>query len=129
MLEMAQVEYIRYLRNKEGLSIAEIARRVQVSWPTAKKYADADCIEYQKGPKKKRVAPVMGPYMEVVDAWLQEDERVNKKQRRTAKMIYEQLCKDAMIELCAREGSAASVAEHLGTSRSTLYKWKKGTAC
>jgi len=91
---MAQVEYIRYLRNKEGLSIAEIARRVQVSWPTAKKYADADCIEYQKGPKKKRVAPVMGPYMEVVDAWLQEDERVNKKQRRTAKMIYEQLCKE-----------------------------------
>jgi transposase InsO family protein/transposase-like protein len=33
--------------------------------------------------------------------------------------------KSAVIELCAREGAAASVAERLGTSSSSLYKWKK----
>lgn len=33
--------------------------------------------------------------------------------------------KDAVIELCAREGSAAAVADKLGVSRISLYKWKK----
>ncbi|MBC3796874.1 helix-turn-helix domain-containing protein [Acetobacterium tundrae] len=33
--------------------------------------------------------------------------------------------KDAVIELCAREESAAAVADKLGTSRCNLYSWKK----
>jgi transposase InsO family protein/transposase-like protein len=33
--------------------------------------------------------------------------------------------KDAVIELCTREGSAAAVADRLGTCRYSLYKWKK----
>ncbi len=33
--------------------------------------------------------------------------------------------KDAVIELCAREGSAAAVADRFGASRISLYKWKK----
>lgn len=32
--------------------------------------------------------------------------------------------KDAVIELCAREGSASTIAEKVGTSRTSLYKWK-----
>jgi putative transposase len=33
--------------------------------------------------------------------------------------------KDAVIELCTRKGSAANVADRLGTCRYSLYKWKK----
>jgi putative transposase len=33
--------------------------------------------------------------------------------------------KEAVIELCTREGSAAVVAEKIGISRGGLYKWKK----
>jgi len=33
--------------------------------------------------------------------------------------------KDAVIELCVREGAAAAVADKLRTSRISLYKWKK----
>ena len=34
--------------------------------------------------------------------------------------------KDAVIELCTRKGSAEAVATTHGTSRTSLYKWKKG---
>lgn len=60
--------------------------------------------------------------------WIDELAPGERKTRikRSAKVQFSQEQKrDAVIELCAREGSAASVAEHLGTSRSTLYKWKK----
>ena len=33
--------------------------------------------------------------------------------------------KDAVIELCARDGSAAVVADKFCASRISLYKWKK----
>ncbi|MFW6009486.1 MAG: hypothetical protein ACOCP8_09510, partial [archaeon] len=32
-------DYIKYLREVEGCSISEIARRVKINWRTAQKYA------------------------------------------------------------------------------------------
>ena len=90
MLEMSQIKDIKYLREKEGCSISEIARRVDINWRTAKKYADGD-VDLQNQGKKTRSKPVMGPYITILEAWIQEDFRFPKKQRRTAKAHYEQL--------------------------------------
>lgn len=90
MLKMAQTNYIKYLREEEGCTISEIAKRLNINWRTANKYADEE-ISYQERPTRKRKSPVMGPYMEIVDAWLEEDLRMPRKQRRTAKAIYNQL--------------------------------------
>ena len=92
MLKMSQINYIKRLREKEGCSISEIAERVDINWRTAKKYADGD-IDLQNEGRQTRSKPVMGPYLSILEAWIEEDFRAPKKQRRTAKAHYEQLKK------------------------------------
>ncbi len=40
MLAMAQVQYIKHLRDREDKSIAEVSQTAGIDWRTAKKYAD-----------------------------------------------------------------------------------------
>jgi hypothetical protein len=80
MLKMAQQEYIKFLHEAEGCTVSEIARQVGVHWRTAKRYADKDNWNKPLG-KRKSSSPVMGPYMEIVDAWLEEDQLLPRKQR------------------------------------------------
>ncbi|WP_159888748.1 IS21 family transposase [Paenibacillus puerhi] len=90
MLKMPQQEYIKFLREAEGCSVSEIARQVGVHWRTAKRYADKDNWNEQLG-KRKSSSPVMGPYMEIVDAWLEEDQLLPRKQRHTGVRIFQRL--------------------------------------
>ncbi len=89
---MAQIDYIKHLRENEGCSISEIARRVKINWRTAKKYADGK-VKIQEEKTQQREKPIMGPYLSLIEAWLEEDLRMPKKQRRTAKAIYRDLKK------------------------------------
>ncbi|NLX85800.1 MAG: IS3 family transposase, partial [Clostridiales bacterium] len=52
------------------------------------------------------------------------ERKVSIKRSAVVKFTQDQK-KDAVIELCTREGSAAAVADRLGTCRYSLYKWKK----
>jgi len=90
MLKMPQQQYIRFLREVEGCTIQEIADRFGVHWRTAKKYADQDDWNVSMTKRKSR-SPVMGPYMEIVDAWLEEDRLLPRKQRHTGVRIYQRL--------------------------------------
>ena len=87
---MPQTDYIKYLREVKGASINEIAAQVQCSWRTAKKYADGNINLQQQG-QRKCERPVIGPYEFWVEAWLEEDLRMPRKQRRTARKIYDML--------------------------------------
>lgn len=90
MLKVPQQEYIKYLREFEGLSISEIKERLNVNWRTAKKYADKE--DWNDSLKKtSRKSPVMEPYKEIVDTWLCEDRLIPRKQRHTAKAIFSRL--------------------------------------
>lgn len=90
MLKMPQQHYIKFLRESEGLSIDEIASQVKVNWRTAKKYADE--LNWNASlVKRKRNLPVMGPYMEIVDTWLEEDRLLPRKQRHTGVRIFQRL--------------------------------------
>jgi transposase len=90
MLKMPQQEYIKFLREAEGCSVSEIARQVGVHWRTAKRYADKNNWNEPLG-KRKSSSPVMGPYMEIVDAWLEEDQLLPRKQRHTGVRIFQRL--------------------------------------
>jgi len=60
--------------------------------------------------------------------WLDELAPGKRKARikhRAMVQFSQEQKKDAVIELCAREGTAAVVADRVGTSRGVLYKWKK----
>ncbi|MFL0248766.1 IS21 family transposase [Candidatus Clostridium stratigraminis] len=90
MLKVSQQEYIKYLREFEGLNISEIKERLDVNWRTAKKYADKDDWN-EPVMKTERKSPVMDSYKEIVDTWLSEDRLVPRKQRHTSKAIFNRL--------------------------------------
>jgi len=90
MLKMPQQQYIRFLREVEDCSVNEIAGRVGVHWRTAKKYADQ--TDWNASiTKRKSTSPVMGPFMEIVDTWLEEDRLLPRKQRHTGVRIFQRL--------------------------------------
>ena len=117
MLKMPQIDYIKYLREVEGCSISEIAKRVKINWRTAQKYADEE-VEIQNKKTQTREKPVMGPYLSLIEAWLKEDQRMPRKQRRTAKAIYKQLKKYTDFD-----GSVRSVRLYVSKKRKKTIKY------
>jgi transposase len=87
---MVDVEYIKK-RHEEGWAIRKIARQLEVSRQTVRKIlaAPAEPPRYQQ--RAARTAPVMGPYLAVVETWLAADETAPRKQRHTAKRVYDRL--------------------------------------
>ncbi|MFW6389880.1 MAG: IS21 family transposase [Halanaerobiales bacterium] len=119
MLKMPQIDYIKYLREVEGCSISEIANRVKINWRTAQKYADEE-VEIQNKKTQTREKPVMGPYLNLIEAWLKEDQRMPRKQRRTAKAIYKQLKKYTDFD-----GSVRSVRLYVSKKRKKIINANK----
>ena len=93
MLKVPQQEYIKYLREVEDMSVNEIKGHMNVNWRTAKKYADKN--DWNKPLVRiSRNAPVMEPFKEIIDTWINDDQLIPKKQRHTAKRVFERLCKE-----------------------------------
>lgn len=115
---MAQINYIKDLYEKEGLSLREIARQTGKDFRTVRKYA------YQENwnpPVKKLSAeefPVMGEYIPVVNRWLEEDEREPRKQRHSAKRVYDRLSKEL-----GYTGSYSSVKRYVGLRKAEMKKY------
>ena len=67
------------------------------------------------------------PCRDLLRAWIDEldpDSRQRVVGRAVSAPRPPQLKKQAVLELCTREGSAQAVAQKLGVSRPTLYNWK-----
>lgn len=118
MLAMAQKEYIKFLRDDEGLSINKIAKQMKVNWRTAKKYADRNDWNIKVKSRKKSY-PVLGPYLEIIDAWLEEDLRRPKKQRHTNIRIYQRL-----VEECGFTGGERTVTTYVANKKKELAEQK-----
>jgi transposase len=114
MLKMPQQQYIKYLREIEGLTINEIADILKIDWRTAKKYADKDDWNLAITPRYKK-CPVMEPFKEIVETWLIEDSHIPRKQRHTATQIYQRLVKEYGFT-----GSLRTVNEHVRRKRRDL---------
>ena len=90
MLKVPQQQYIKFLYENEEYSISEIARAMGVNWRTAKKYATKDDWNEPVCRRKSRY-PVLGPYLDIIDTWLTEEQALPRKQRYTAKRIFDRL--------------------------------------
>lgn len=89
MLKMEQYEQIRTAHRVYGEGIKAIARRTGHSRNTVRKALRSTFPTYQRhGPVSY---PVLGPYMQDIDAWLVGDTDQPKKQRHTAERIYQRL--------------------------------------
>lgn len=92
MLKVDQYDYIRTAHRVYGKKIRQIARETGHSKNTIKKVLRGEYRGYQ--PRAQQPYPVMGPYLQIIDKWLQDDKESPKKQRHTAVRVYRRLCNE-----------------------------------
>ncbi|WP_228489235.1 IS21 family transposase [Raineyella fluvialis] len=94
---MEQFEAIRRDARDEGLSIRALAAKHQVHRRTVRA-ALADAVP---PPRKTpaRTAPVLGPYEALIRGWLIEDLKAPKKQRHTARRVWQRLVEEEGAEV------------------------------
>ena len=80
-----------------GLPHAEIARRLKVDRGTVAKYAGMeDCSPKQ--PAKRRSKSMLDEHKPLVDSWLEADRLMPRKQRHTAKRVFDRLVAERGFE-------------------------------
>ncbi|WP_419590295.1 IS21 family transposase [Thiolapillus sp.] len=86
---METIAKIRRRHEVNGESISEIARRFNLSRNTVRKYLNqSDPQRYQRRQQPK---PQLGAYEDQLKTWLEQDSQRPKKQRRTARRLFEDL--------------------------------------
>lgn len=86
---MPIVQDIRRL-DRQGMSRAQIARRLHVDRGTVAKYADMeDCSPKPKA--DRRYGSKIDPYAHLVDEWLEADRLLPRKQRHTIRRVHDRL--------------------------------------
>jgi transposase InsO family protein/transposase-like protein len=100
------------------------------NWPRYSSDQEKAAVNYylEHGKNISKTIRDMGyPTREVLAEWVDRlspgARKCRIKRGSVVKYPHEQK-KKAVIELCARKGSAATVAESFGVSRYSLYKWK-----
>lgn len=89
MLHMAQKQYIKYLYEVEGKNLSEIQKTTGFNYRTVQKYAyQENWSEGALPTLKAENYPSLGPYIPIIDVWLEEDLKLPRKQRHTAWRIF-----------------------------------------
>lgn len=90
---MVDIEFIRKKHYVEGWSIRKISRNLAISRQSVRKaLASAEIPQYRLA--KQRPCPVMDTFCNVIKAWLEADQQAPRKQRHTAKRIYDRLVQE-----------------------------------
>lgn len=90
LIKMVEIERIRYAHFREGTSIRELARALHHSRTTIRRALD-DPGPWTYRRTRRRPAPVMDHVAPIITAWLVADEAVHRKQRHTARRIWQRL--------------------------------------
>ncbi len=89
MIKMKQYEYIRIAHRVYGKSIHQISRETGHDRKTIRKVLHGEPYDYSH--RDEQPYPILGPYLKVIDEWLADDKEQSKKQRHTARRIYNRL--------------------------------------
>jgi len=95
-------EQIRRDRDREGLSIRELARRHGVHRRAVRQALASPLPPPRKRPEG-RPAPKLGPYRALIDQWLAADREAPRKQRHTAKRVWQRLVEEQGVEVSERQ--------------------------
>ena len=87
---MEQFEQIRRDHAREGLSIRALARRHGVHRRAVRQALESALPPAKRTPRG-RPAPALGAYRAVVDEWLIADRQAPRKQRHTARRVWQRL--------------------------------------
>jgi len=87
---MANIENIRAEYFRKGMRISEIAREHHMDRKTVRKFIEReDWNQSAQGVTER--SSVLDQFKPTIDSWLEEDRRRRRKQRHTAKRVYDRL--------------------------------------
>lgn len=120
MLSMDDIKYIRRMHDVEGCSIREIMRRSGYHYETVKKYLDME--DFNDSPKPPKELPsLLDPLKPIIDKWLEDDLKAPRKQRHTAKRVYNRLCEEYPDQLDVK---VRTVQYYVSMKKKELYTEK-----
>ena len=108
---MELYEQIRKVHQREGVSVRELSRRFRVHRRDVRQ-ALAAAIPPPRRPGPERRAPALGPYTGLIDAWLAADADAPRKQRHTARRIWERLVEEHGADL-----AESTVRRYVGAAK------------
>ncbi len=93
---MDTVSDIRFRFYVKGEKISKIKNDMHLDWKTVQKYVDM--TDFNEPPPKpaseRRFCPKLDMYKPTIDEWLMGDKQAPRKQRHTAKRVYDRLKKE-----------------------------------
>lgn len=98
MISMSQVHSIRQMR-RDGETVAGIARTLGISRTTVYAKLEEEDLSPEV-PVKKHGKRMLDEYRQVIEGWLDEDARNWRKQRHTARRIWQRLRDEFGVECC-----------------------------
>jgi len=113
MIRMDQYEYIRTAHRVYQKSIKQICRETGHSRETVRKVLRSEPCGYSL--RAEQPYPVLGPFLQVIDQWLTEDRARPRKQRHTAKRIYDRLVREMGFQ-----GNDSSVRRYVRKAKRRL---------
>ena len=110
---MDQIHHIRQLYYEQDKNISEIAQETGASWKTVRKYVDmTDFNLTEPVPASERqFCPKLDSYKPLIDQWLMADKKAPRKQRHTAKRIFNRLRQEKEDFDCSYRLVAGYVSE------------------
>ncbi len=118
MLSMDDIKYIKRLYEKEELSIREIMRRTGYHYETVRKYLDMEDFNEPMYPPKDSIS-LLDPLKPIIDQWLLDDLKAPRKQRHTAKRVFERLHEEYPEQL---EVKLRTVQYYVSQKKKEIYK-------
>lgn len=124
MLTMDKIHDIRFRFFVKGENIAQISKSIQLDWRTVQKYVDKkDFDEPQpKTASEQGLCPKLEPFKDIIDKWLEEDKQAPRKQRHTAKRVFNRLKKEIEGFNC----SYRTVAMYYAVKHKEIFSGIKG---
>lgn len=113
MLKVDQYEYIRVAHRVYGKSIKELARETGHSRNTIRRVLRGEYTGYSR--RATQWFPVLDPFMDLIDSWLEEDRERPIKQRHTARRVYHRL-----VEEHGYRGSESTVRRYVRQAKARL---------
>jgi len=108
---MTQINDIRKAFYEEGMNISQIAKTYGVDRKTIRRYVNKTDWNQPIAVTAVNDFPKLTPYKEKIDCWLEDDKKARKKQRHTAKRVYDRLVEEYGEQFnCSYRTVAAYVA-------------------
>lgn len=123
MLTMTQAHDIRKMYFEKGKNISEIARETGHDRKTIRYYLEKEDWNDEPRAEREAVYPKLDSFKPKIDDWLEEDKKAKRKQRHTARRVYDRLIEEYGDKF---DCSYRTVAGYVAKTKREIFGKKAG---